>query len=318
MRRATAAALAAVGPDTPGYGFILGMNAFSLEEAGAMGEAERAGRRAVELEPADAWAVHAVSHVFEMRGRVAAGTRWLNETRGGWSACNNFAYHLAWHLALYELEAGRFDEVLHLYDTEVRPTGSDDFRDMANAVSLLWRLEQLDVDVGGRWEALATIAGRRRTDTSYVFASLHYLLALLARGDLAAADELVAGLGESAAYATDTSVTQHRVARDIGLPLAELLLRAHRTKGHMSWLSTDMVRIAGDLPRIGGSHAQRDLFLRTLIDVAAQAGDRVGFAAVTRMRAELKALDRFAVAAERRAGQARVRSSAVNRLAAAG
>uniref|UniRef100_UPI0019547FED hypothetical protein n=1 Tax=Enterobacter hormaechei TaxID=158836 RepID=UPI0019547FED len=48
---------------TPGFGFVLGCHAFAIEETGDYATAERLGRRAVEIEPDDAWGIHAVSHV---------------------------------------------------------------------------------------------------------------------------------------------------------------------------------------------------------------------------------------------------------------
>jgi len=53
----------------PGYGYVLGFYAFGLEESGDYAAAETTGRRAVELNPGDIWAVHAVAHVMEMQGR---------------------------------------------------------------------------------------------------------------------------------------------------------------------------------------------------------------------------------------------------------
>jgi len=55
LRDCIARALPAWSPDLPGYHAVLGMHAFGLEETGLCTRAEAAGRRAVELEPRDAW-----------------------------------------------------------------------------------------------------------------------------------------------------------------------------------------------------------------------------------------------------------------------
>ena len=38
----------------------------------------------------DAWAVHAVAHVYEMQGRVADGIRWLTATRAALGGDNGW------------------------------------------------------------------------------------------------------------------------------------------------------------------------------------------------------------------------------------
>ena len=62
-------------------GIVLGMHAFGLEECGHWDSAEIAGRSAIELNPADAWAAHAVAHVMEMSGRTREGIEWLESHR---------------------------------------------------------------------------------------------------------------------------------------------------------------------------------------------------------------------------------------------
>jgi tetratricopeptide (TPR) repeat protein len=290
MLAASQRMMAVWSPDRPAAGFLLGCHAFAIEEHGAYAAAEAYGRQAVAMEPDDAWGLHAVSHVHEMRGETAAGIAWLEDSRGSWSRCNNFSFHMAWHLALLHLERGEHERVLHLYDQEVRPAPTDDFRDMANAVSLLWRLERLGVDVGGRWTELAEIARRRRADTTLVFASLHSLIALVALGDRPAAAELVMALQVRAQGAGD----QARVAADLGLPLARAITGIGGERGSLD-------RLAATLPQIGGSNAQRDLFVLALAETASRRGDAPALRAIRGARRRLKAEDRLIAAVDGRA-----------------
>jgi hypothetical protein len=283
MARLTAATIARVPGTMPGYGFVLGCHAFALEESGDYAGAERVGREAVEREPTDAWGLHAVAHVYEMTGRTAAGIAWLEETRSSWSGCNNFAFHVAWHLALFHLEAGETERVLALYDAEIRPRPTDDFRDVANAVSLLWRLGQHGVEVGRRWDELAEIARRRCRETTLVFASLHNLMALVASGDAAAARELAAAIACHGIVGDDD---QAAVAAAVGADLARLIVEGAADAALPA-------QLARRLPAIGGSHAQRDVFVRTLAAAAAEAGHGATADAVLTLRGALRRRDRF-------------------------
>jgi hypothetical protein len=290
--------------EVPGYGFLLGCHAFALEEHGAFRDAERIGRQAVAMEPADAWGLHAVGHVYEMQGRVEDGIAWFEAGRPTWTACNNFAFHMAWHLALFHLERRDHGTVLSLYDTEVRPTATDDFRDMANAVSLLWRLEQDGVAVGERWSELGELALKRRRDMTLTFAALHNLVALLAVGEVAAARDLVQAMDGTARGRGGTD--QEAVMSRLGLDLAKALLSLAAPR---SFDRSSFERIATDLPRVGGSHAQRDVFIRTLASLAAQRGDRESLERVLAVRRRLKRDDRFALDVERRLAAAEARQA---------
>jgi hypothetical protein len=240
----------------------------------------------VEIEPADAWGLHAVGHVHDMQGRTAEGITWLEGARPAWSRCNNFSFHIAWHLALFQLERGDHAEVLRLYDEEVRPSPTDDFRDVANAVSLLWRLEEHGVAVGRRWDELREIALRRRRDTTLAFAALHNLLALVATGEIDAAWDLVRAL-EYNAERQDTD--QALVIDAVGIDLAHIILdlALHRAS------SGSFATLVKRLPLIGGSNAQRDVFVRTLVGFAADRSDRKAVDQILAARRRLKRDDRF-------------------------
>ena len=282
MRQASETAMQAFDADRAGHGFILGCQAFALEESGDRRAAEMFGRRAAEIEPADAWGLHAVAHVFEMEGRTGAGISWLEQTRANWQRCNNFSFHIAWHLALFHLAEGDHARVLELYDNSVRPAPTDDFRDIANAVSLLWRLEQDGVAVERRWDELACIAERRRNDASLMFASLHYLMALKAAGRPAAAAQLLETIRAAASLPGD----QAAVAAAVALPLAVAIQgRPRNTSG--------AARCLTGLSTLGGSGAQRDIFLRIAAVSAADNGENAAAERVLRLRQSLRAEDRF-------------------------
>jgi tetratricopeptide (TPR) repeat protein len=103
----------------PGYSYVQGMFAFGLEECNQYPEAERVARQALEIEPVDGWSVHAVTHVMEMQGRIDEGIAWLESREADWAPDNGFAFHNWWHLALFYLDRGDYERVLHLYDTAI-------------------------------------------------------------------------------------------------------------------------------------------------------------------------------------------------------
>ncbi len=272
--------------NVPGYGFLLGCHAFALEEAGDYASAERAGLTAIAHEPSDVWGLHAVAHVHEMRGQTATGRMLLETTRPMWKQANNFAFHMAWHLCLFHVEHGQHDLALSLYDEDVRPGSTEDFRDIANAVSLLWRLRQEGVDVGKRWDELEVVASRRVSDTTLVFAALHHLLTLVATGNFAHARQLVDNLGAKGAGQTGD---QGHAAKQAGHALGQAILVA----GQGRFPAANLVRLAETLPVIGGSHAQRDVFMRTLAMMAAEQGNQPTTHDIMTLRQHLRRDDRF-------------------------
>jgi hypothetical protein len=298
MRAATEGALGAWDETLPGYGFVLGCHAFSLEECGAYAAAERAGRAAVAFEPADIWAAHAVAHVAEMEDRIEDGIAWIAAQETHWGAVNNFVFHVRWHRCLFLLAQGRADAALALYDSEVRADSTDEYLDIANAVSLLWRLEQAGVAVGGRWAELATRARAHLDDHCLVFADLHYFMALAAAGD---EDGLARWQDAGRAHAAASGDHAARVLAKVGLALADAAL-AHRRRQWPRVVAL-MLPIQGAVRAIGGSHAQRDLFDEMLID-AALAADQGLARQLLGERLLRRPRNHWALAHAARAGQA--------------
>lgn len=289
MRRTIEAVLSGYDEAHPHAGYVYGCYAFGLEETSEYAEAERWGRRGLELNPDDAWGLHAVAHVYEMRVDPQAGQRWLMDYKPAWQGSNNFKVHVWWHMALFMLEQGDEAGVLELYDREIRADQTDDYRDIANGASMLSRLTLEGVDVGERWEELADKSANRIDDACLAFADLHYLLSLIGAGRMVEAEQLVARMARTAENNMgDTGV----VARRSSAPMGRALLEYARGNYQAA---LDVFKPAGDqLYRVGGSHAQRDVFKRIMTDAAIAAGALDTARTILKERATLRCgADRF-------------------------
>lgn len=239
------------------YNFILGMQAFGLEESGDYQQAELSGRQAVDANPNDLWAAHAVAHVMQMQERFEDGIHWLTPLLPSWSGTSNFIFHLHWHQALFHIGLNEPYEALSIYDNFLEAPLNDDFYlDVCNSAALLWRLEMLGVDVGDRWQSLESLSSKRINDTELVFCGLHYLLT---PARLKQADVIDNALTSMRQWATVDS-TQGKVAAEIGLPIAEAIVALSNKNYAVGANKLDS--ITARLHEIGGSHAQRHLFIQ--------------------------------------------------------
>ncbi len=250
----------------PGYHAVVGMHSFGLEECNQFDLAEEAGRRAVAMNAKDAWAIHAVAHVMEMRGRTEDGAQWLRQRTGDWSVENFFSVHNWWHLALFELDQGRVDEVLRLYDDNIQADGSTVVLDMVDASALLWRLLVRGIEVGDRWQELADRWAPLAEDGFYAFNDFHGVMAFIGAGR---SNDVARVLAKQAARAADGDYNGV-VTREVGLPLTQALVDFARGQYAEATQALRMVR--GIAQRFGGSNAQRDLLDLTLLEAASRAG----------------------------------------------
>ncbi len=289
LRRSVEAVMHAHGPDHPCRGYLMGCHAFALEETGDYDAAEAVGLEGLRHAPDDAWGLHAVAHVYDMTAQPDRGIRLIDDNRPAWDHCNNFRYHVWWHKALLHLDRGETDVVMGLYDRQIRHDKTDDYRDIANATSLLMRLELEGVDVGDRWEELADHAENRTSDGCLIFADLHYMMALGAAGRFDATSELTLRFTIDARKGGDMSL---RVA-DPGLRAIAGLHSFAEGRFDTAFLNLDAARTR--MQTIGGSHAQRDVFERMTIDAGLRAGfvDRVQEIVSERLAARAGNQDRF-------------------------
>ena len=221
LRRRVARVLGDWHAQIPGYHAVLAMYAFGLEEAGAYARAEDTARRALELNPWDVRAHHAVAHVHEMLGRAEQGIRWAGERAAYWANGSAVAIHNWWHVALFHLALGRRAQALAIYDARIRPGLDRALSVLIDATALLWRFELAGAGTGGRWGALADRWAPHAEDAYCAFSDLHAMMAFVADGRGASADALLAAQRRR----IGRGGTNDAMTRFIGLP-ASLALRA--------------------------------------------------------------------------------------------
>ena len=250
--------------DRPGWGYVQGMYAFGLEENGLYVEAEERARAALGDNPRDVWAVHALAHVFEMEGAQHDGIEFLAGTVENWGG-SYFAVHNWWHRALYHLELGALDEVVALYDGRIRQTRSNEWLDVVDAASLLWRLHLFGVDVEGRAAELADDVLALLGTPVYVFNDWHAVMVAGLAGRRKECERI------SLANRFEATGTNRRAIDGAGLGLLE---------GFHAFAQGDPAgavrRLLDSRPKahmVGGSNAQRDIVDLTLLAAAARSGN---------------------------------------------
>lgn len=267
LRDRVARALPHWSADVPGYPLVLGMYAFGLEETGDYARAEDVGRQAIDREPLDCWAHHAVAHVMEMQGRAEDGIGWMVAREPYWAGDDNFfKVHNYWHRALYHLELGQLPQVVALYDGAVRKTPSAVALDLVDAAALLWRLHLVGHDVGERWSELAETWGQHADGRSYPFNDWHAVMAYLGAGRDADVERVERAMREAAAGGTPLA----EWIRTTGLPLVRGFVAFWR--GDYRAAAEGLFPARFIVNRFGGSHAQRDLIDWTLTEAALRGG----------------------------------------------
>jgi hypothetical protein len=258
-------ALAAL-PHASDVPYLHGMAAFAWEQCHRLDEADAAARKAIGMRRKEPWAHHALAHVLLTQGRNREGHAFMQDVSDTWTGLNSFMVtHNWWHQALFALALQDHAQALRLYDHQVWGVAKDYSQDQINAVSLLARLELAGVDVGERWQDVADYLAPRLQDHVLPFLDVQYLYGL-ARAGRPQAQLLMRNIESHAARAPAHS---QAVWQRVALPAARGLL-AHAA-GDWAGAAEQLGLALPQLEQIGGSHAQRDLFVRVHRDALARA-----------------------------------------------
>jgi tetratricopeptide (TPR) repeat protein len=249
----------------PGYASVLAMYAFGLEENGQYRRAEKIARRALVLDPRHPGAIHVIAHVMEMQGRAREGLAFLTATEPVWKKTASISVHLAWHRALFHLDADDPDCALAVYDAQITNTRAPDLSALADASALLWRLQLRNIHVGGRWAQLADSWEAQTLTGARLFYVMHAMMAFAAAGRTTATARVFEGLPHADTIGASSSYPEDALAP----PLCKALL-AFADGNYIAcveWLT----RVRNISHRCGGSLAQCDLIHLTFTEAALRA-----------------------------------------------
>lgn len=247
----------------PNYHAVLAMHAYALQECGAYEEAEAAAYRALALQPWDVRAHHAAAHVMEMQGRFEEGVRWMGARSALWTGAGAASTHLWWHVALYQLELGRPEQALAIYDHRMQ---GDSLSELIDASALLWRLHLLGVPLGRRFQTVAAHWLPYAEDAYCAFNDLHAMMAFIGGARPDGASRLLAAQERRL---TRPSGANHDMTRLVGLPASRALAAFGR--GDFATAARLLRALPPVAHRIGGSHAQRDVLHLTRAAAAARS-----------------------------------------------
>ena len=232
---------------------------WSHVETGAPGRGIPMLDRGLELHPRNAHGAHARAHGYYEAGEPETGGAFIEGWLPQYDRAGQLHCHLSWHRALFALQQGDVDTAMSLYAGAIDPevAQSPPLFTLADAASLLWRLGAYGHPVdAGEAQRVAAFAARAFPHAGLAFADVHASLAAAAAGDRVGLDQRT---GE-----VDALLAERRLPAG---PAVAAMCRgiAAFGNGHYDIAIDHLEGAMADLPRIGGSHAQRDVIEDSLI-----------------------------------------------------
>src|SRR6202045_2399502 len=240
--------------------WFLGYLGWAYIETGAVEIGTRLVERSLAGTPRNAHAAHQRVHGFFESGDAAGGAAFLEAWLPDYDRAGQLHCHLSWHLALFELARGAAARARATYLDSIRPSvaQSAPMLSLADSASFLWRwrLYGAAPPLDQQWGEVAAHARRHFPQASLSFADLHAALAEAATGDDEFVQRRIGGL--------------HHLARDGRLPSGNVAPALYAgaaalARGANAEAARLLEAAHPDLPRIGGSHAQREVFEDSLI-----------------------------------------------------
>jgi tetratricopeptide (TPR) repeat protein len=242
---------------------FLGSYAFAHHEMGHLQEARRLAERSLELRPTNAVAAHSEAHVFFEIGDPSGGGDFLGPWLQGFDTRAPYHVHLSWHQALFELARGRYQRALDLYEADIRPAVvANQIAALNDSAALLWRWSLYSGTMPPvPPEEVRELAAPAAARPGPAFRDVHAALAFAVAGDEVYMGQMIDRLRVLADQGD-------ALAGEVTLPLVRgIHAFAQGAYGEAVRLMEplfDAPRL-DQLARIGGSHAQREVFEDTML-----------------------------------------------------
>ncbi len=240
--------------------------AFALEELGRLDEALEQIERSMKTNSRNAHGAHIKAHVLYEMGEDRKGLDYLEGWLPAYAREGMMHCHISWHVAMFAMILGDLDKAWRVYDAQVRPGGAwgPALNVATDAPAFLWRAELAGQPRKPQaWQQVNDYVQKSFPKAGIAFVDVHRALSAVAAGDSAAIAAIVAELEERSASGKAPS-------GDIVPRLAKGL--AAYGKGDWSGAISVLAPALAETVRIGGSRAQRDLIVNTLLAAYLKAG----------------------------------------------
>lgn len=247
--------------------WFLTMSGWAMTENGDVVRGRAVTERGFDLRRQNAHAAHAVLHAMFEDGSIEAADRLVDEWIPTYGRDGILHGHIRWHQALGALERDDAARALAIYAAVLQPsvTQAPPLNAVTDSASLLWRLSAYGHAVPKQlWLDADTAAQKLFPKSSLSFADVH--MALFA----AATQNREALAGRLAVI--EQRLADGKLAAGPVVPAICRALAAFADEDYASCVQT-LAPVLGEVVRIGGSHAQRELIEDTYIVALMRSGD---------------------------------------------
>jgi hypothetical protein len=247
--------------------FFLTFHGWARVESGDVAPGIAEIERSLFQKPRNAWGAHALAHGLYEAGDPETGAKFVEGWLPEYDRRSQLHGHLSWHHALFEMGRGNPDRAHEVYDESIRVgvVQAPPVIGLADAAAYLWRrqLYAHGTPTGEEWREAADYAWQTFPHAGMHFADLHAVMADAAAGNTAAARQRIAEIRERLASGR--------------LPHGEVVPAL--SEGIVAFASGDYAAAADligpmipEVVRVGGSHAQRELFEDTYLVACMRTG----------------------------------------------